>query len=143
MTHVVLDDHLVRDLLAGSTPRGLGRILRTRQPATTNLFYVRLCRSAVAATGGALTGSWPPDRRRDLGRALVTLPDDIRVVSMRALAYEMAELAADHGLSSLGAEAIAACRALDAPLYVDEHDDGPRIRLAAEVEGIAYRTVSR
>ncbi|MDG2026858.1 MAG: hypothetical protein P8J50_07090 [Acidimicrobiales bacterium] len=62
---------------------------------------------------------------------------------MQALAYDMAELADDHGLSSLGAEAIAACRVLDAPLYVDMNDDGPRIRAAATANRITYRTVGR
>ncbi|GJM38348.1 MAG: hypothetical protein DHS20C19_17150 [Acidimicrobiales bacterium] len=143
MSHVVLDDHLLRDLLADSAPTGLQRILRTRAPATTNLYYLRLCRSVVAAAGGALTRSWSAERRRSLADALTTLPDDIRIVSMPALAFDMASLAADHGLSSLGAEAIAACRMLDAPLYVDEHDDGPRIRAAAAAHRIRYRTVGR
>ena len=143
MSHVVLDDHLLRDLLAADPAPGLRRILRTRTPATTNLYYLRLCRSVAGARGGALTGSWSPDLRRALGRALVTLPDEIRVVSMRALAYDMAILATDHGLSSLGAEAIAASQALDAPLYVDESDDGPRIRAAAAAHNVTYRTVAR
>ncbi len=143
MSHVVLDDHLLRDLLVDAPPTGLKRILRTRTPATTNLFYLRLCRSVVGATGGALTGSWPVERRRALGRTLVALPDNIRVVSLRAIAFDMAEKATDYGLSSLGAEAIAACRALDAPLYVAESDDGPRIRAAADALGINYRTVSQ
>ncbi|MDW3219591.1 MAG: hypothetical protein R8F63_13345 [Acidimicrobiales bacterium] len=143
MSHVVLDDHLLRDLLADSPSPGLQRILRMRSPATTNLYYVRLCRSAVAATGGALTGSWSADRRRALADALTTLPDDVRIVSMRTLAFDMATLAADHGLSRLGAEAIAACRMLDAPLYVDEFDDGPRIRAAAAASRIRYRVLAR
>ncbi|MEZ5166768.1 MAG: hypothetical protein R2695_09825 [Acidimicrobiales bacterium] len=141
MTHVVLDDHLLRDLLADDLRPGLRRILRTRMPATTNLFYFRLSRSVIAAKGGALTGGWAANRRRALGRALMTLPDEIRIVSLRSLAFDMAALAADHGLSSLGAEAIAACRSLDAPLYVDEADDGPRIRAAARACRITYRTV--
>lgn len=142
MSHVVLDDHLLRDLLVDTPPAGLKRILRTRTPATTNLFYLRLCRSVVGAAGGSLTGSWPVDRRRALGRTLTALPDDIRVISMRAIAFDMAEVANDHGLSSLGAEAIAACQVLDAPLYVAESDDGPRIRAAAGALGIDYRTVA-
>lgn len=143
MSHVVLDDHLLRDLLADRQPPGLTRILRTRDPATTNLFYFRLCRSVAAGRGRALTGSWPSEHRRALGRALVTLPDEIRVISMRALTYDMATIATDHGLSGLGAEAIASCRVLDAPLYVDESDDGPKIRAAAKSHGITYRTISR
>ena len=143
MSHVVLDDHLLRDLLAATPRPGLQRILRTRGPATTNLYYLRLCRSVVQASGGALTGSWESERRKALGRILVALPDEIRVVPIRALAHEMAELAQAHGLSSLGAEAVAACVALDAPLYVDESDDGPRIRTAAAAHAITYRIIPR
>ena len=135
--------NLLRDLLAGRPSPALARILRTRAPATTNLYYLRLCRSVVNARGGALTGSWPAEQRRALGRALVALPDEIRIVSLRTLAYDVATLAGDHGLSSLGAEVIAACRMLDAPLYVDEADDGPRIRAAAAALRVTYRTVRR
>ena len=143
MSHVVLDDHLLRDLLAARPPAGLRRILRTRTPATTNLYYVRLCRSVVSAGGGAITGTWSPPIRQALGRTLVTLPDEIRVVGLRSLAYDVAVLADAHGLSTLGAEAIAACHALDAPLYVAESDDGPRIRAAAAANGISYRTIAQ
>ena len=143
MSHVVLDDHLLRDLLVDQPPADLSRILRTRTPATTNLYYLRLCRSVVAARGGALTGAWSVDRRRALGRSLVSLPDEIRIVSLSALAFDMAVLADDHGLSSLGAEAVAASQVLDAPLYVDESDHGPRIEAAAAANGITYRTVTR
>ncbi|MEQ8841950.1 MAG: hypothetical protein RIB98_13295 [Acidimicrobiales bacterium] len=143
MSHVVLDDHLLRDLLAATPGPSLRRILRTRSPATTNLYYLRLCRSVVHARGGALTGSWSSERRHALGRSLVALPDEIRVIPLRALAFDMAELAQEHGLSSLGAEAVAACIALDAPLYVDESDDGPRIRVAAESNAITYRSIPR
>lgn len=143
MSHVVLDDHLLRDLLADVPPPGLRRILRTRTPATTNLYHLRLCRAVVQARGGALTGAWASEQRQALGRRLVALPDEIRVVPLRALAYDMALLAHEHGLSSLGAEAIAAARALEAPLYVDETDDGPRIRAAASTHRVTYRTVAR
>lgn len=142
MSHVVLDDYLLRDLLSDESPAALRRILRTRSPATTNLYYLRLCRSVVASTAGALTGSWPDEARRELGRALVRLPDEIRVVSIRAIGFELVELANEYGLSSLGAEAIASARFLDAPLYVHEADAGPRIRAAARALGITYRTAA-
>ncbi|MFT5203152.1 MAG: hypothetical protein ACI9C1_002549 [Candidatus Aldehydirespiratoraceae bacterium] len=142
MSHVVLDDYLLRDLLADAPAPALRRILRTREAATTNLYYLRLCRSVVSSNGGALTGRWAPTLRRNLGRTLVQLPDEIRVVSMRVIGFDMAELANEHGLSSLGAEAIASARILDAPLYVHETDDGPRIRATARAIGITYRTVA-
>jgi hypothetical protein len=137
MTTAVLDDHLLRDHLAGRPVPGAD------EPATTNLFYVRLCRSVVAAPGGALTGGWSPAERQALGRTLVAGPAEVSIVPMAELAFRMAELAADHGLSTLGAEAVAAAERLGVPLQVWAGDDGPRIRSAAAAVGVEYRTVER
>ena len=59
MTTALLDDHLLRDLLAADLSEQLGRLLREHEPATTNFYLLRLCKSVVSARGGALTGSWP------------------------------------------------------------------------------------
>lgn len=143
MNRAVIDDHLLRDLLAGEVSDGLAQILVDHEPATTNLFLLRLCRSVVSATGGALTGSWSSSARRALGRQLTTLPEDIEVVPVRTLAFRMAALADQHRLSSLGAEAVAASEHLSAPLCVWTGDDGPNIRSAmADIDG-DYRTISR
>ena len=58
MSQVVLDDHLLRDVLAGEQGRRLARLAEEHELATTNLYYVRLCKSVVAARGGKLTGGW-------------------------------------------------------------------------------------
>ena len=143
MSHVVVDDHLLRDVLADRIPRALTRTLRTRNLATTNLYYHRLCRSATTGSGGALTGAWPRTERRALARLLMSLPDDIRVLPIRTISFTMAELAEDHGLSALGAEAVAAASILDAPLYVWDGDQEPRTRAAAIASGVRYVTVDR
>ena len=143
MSRAVLDDHLLRDLLADEVSTGLAQVLADHEPATTNLFLVRLCRSVVTAAGGALTGSWPTDARRELGRRLVALSDDIAVVPMRTIAFRMAELAHVHRLSALSAEAAAASEHLDAPLYVWTGDAGPHLRAAVTAIGGEYRTISR
>lgn len=143
MTRAILDDHLLRDLLADDIPAELDAVLAGHEPATTNHYLYRLCRSVVSAPGGALTGAWPPARRRALGSRLVELPTTVEVVPMRALAYRMAELADEHAVSTLGAEAIAAAEHLDAPLCVWSGDDGPRIRAAMAALGRDYRTVRR
>ena len=142
MSNVVLDDHLLRDLLADDVNSELARILAHHEPATTNLYLVRLCRSVAAASGGALTGSWPVDIRRELGRRLVALPNDVAVVPMRTIAFRMAELAHEHRLSTLTSEAAAASEHLDAPLCVWTGDDGPRLRAAMASIGAEYRTIS-
>jgi hypothetical protein len=143
VTCAVLDDHLLRDLLAENLSDELASLLRAHEPATTNLYLLRLCKSAVSARGGRLTGHWPADRRQALARALVQLPDDIAVLPLRGLAFRIAELAGAHRLSNLGAEAVAAAEALDAPLCVWSGDDGPAIRACAVASQLAYRTVTR
>ncbi len=143
MTHAVLDDHLLRDLLAEDVGDELQNLLHTYEPATTNLYHLRLCKSVVSARGGQLTGGWSPERRQSLGRSLVDLSDSILIVPLRSLAFRMAELAGDHRVSTLGAEAVAAAEHLGAPLGVWTGDDGPGIRACAAANGVRYRTVTR
>jgi hypothetical protein len=139
----VLDDHLLRDLLADDIPDGLQRVLADHEPATTNLYLYRLCRSAVSAPGGALTGSWDADKRRALGARLVTVPLTIEILPIRTIAFRMAELADSHRLSTLGAEAVAAAEKLLAPLCVWSGDDGPAIRSAMTSLSGDYRPIPR
>jgi hypothetical protein len=142
VSQVVLDDHLLRDVLAGEQGRRLARLVATNELATTNLYYVRLCKSVVGARGGRLTGGWSEKRRRELGRGLLGLPDSIAIVPMRLIGYRVAELAHDHKVSTLGAEAVAAAENLGASLCVWDGDDGPGIREAARAIGITYRAFS-
>ncbi len=122
---------------------GLGDVLAAHEPATTNLYLYRLSRSVVAARGGALTGGWSGERRRALGSRLLNLPDSIEVVPIRTISYRMAEIAADHRVSTLGAECVAASEHLAGPLCVWDGDDGPRIRAAITSLNLDYRTIAR
>ena len=141
MSRVVLDDHLLRDVLGGEQGCQLGRLVASNELATTNLYYVRLCKSVVGARGGALTGGWSRERRRELGRRLLELPESILIPSMRLTGYRVAELAEGGRISTLGAEAVAVAEYLDASLCVWEGDDGPGIRSAARSAGVTYRTI--
>ena len=143
MSVALLDDHLLRDLLAQDASAELAAVLGAHEPATTNLYLHRLCRSVVSARGGALTGAWPVEQRRELGRSLLALPDTVHVVPMRLLAYRMAEIADAQPVSTLGAEAAAATEHLAGVLFVWEGDDGPGIRAAVTSVGAQYRTVAR
>lgn len=143
MTRALLDDHLLRDLLADDLSKALGRLLADHEPATTNLYLYRLSRSVVSAPGGALTGSWGVTERQELGRHLLALPDNIEVVPIRLLAYRMAEIADAHRVSTLGAEAVAAAQHLQAPLCVWEGGDGAGIRAAMTALDLGYRTLAR
>jgi hypothetical protein len=143
VSHVVLDDHLLRDVLAdGQGPR-LARLVSTNEIATTNLYYVRLCRSVIAARGGKLTGGWSTERRRELGRRLLEPPESILILPMRLIGYRVGEVADTQRVSTLGAEAIAAAEHLGSPLCVWDGDDGPGIREAARATGVTYRTIPR
>jgi len=143
VTRALLDDHLLRDVLAEDLSADLRRVLADHEPATTSLYLYRLCRSVVSARGGALTGSWDVEQRRALGARLVTLPDSFEVVPIRALAFRMAQIADAHRVSTLGAEAVAAAEHLEAPLCVWEGDDGPGLRAAATAVRGDYRTIRR
>lgn len=143
MSRVILDDHLLRDLLADDVPDELAQVLARYEPATTNLYLYRLSRSVISARGGALTGAWSPERRAALGSSLLTLPESIEIVPMRTISYRMAEIAAAHRVSTLGAECVAASEHLEAPVCVWRGDDGPALRAAMAHLGRDYRTVPR
>ena len=143
MTHAVIDDHLLRDVVAEDLGEPLNRIARDYELATTNLYFVRLCKSVIGARGGQLTGNWSLERRRALGQRLLQLPDSILILPMRQIGYRMAEVSDAHRVSTLGAEAIAAAERLGGPLCVWDGDDGPAIRSAAAASGIDYQTLSR
>ncbi len=101
MTRAILDDHLLRDLLADHRGERLDRLLEAHEPATTNLFLHRLCRSVVSARGGALTGAWEAEQRRELGRRLLTLPRSIEIVPIRVVARRMAVIADGRRVSAM------------------------------------------
>lgn len=143
MSVVIVDDHLLGDIIGDTIPPPLAGLLRRRDVATTNLYYYRLCRAALAGRGGALTGLWSAAHREQAALALSVLSPDIEVFPMRQLASRMAGLARDHQLSALGAEAVAAAEAHDGPLCVWEGDDGQRIRACCEAVVVGYRTIAR
>lgn len=143
MSRAILDDHLLRDLLADDASAELVDLLGVFEPATTNLYLYRLSRSAAAARGGALTGGWSAEHRRSLGAQLLSLDDEIEIVPIRTIAFRMAEIAATHRVSTLGAECVAAAEHLDAPLCVWSGDDGPGIRAAMSEFALGYRTITR
>lgn len=140
---VVLDDHLLRDWMAGSD-EDLAGATGGEPIATTNLWYARLCKSAARVTGGALLGEWGDEQRRALVAGLIALPEEVAIVPMRQLAWRMGELGADHaGLSTLGAEAVAAAVEMNARLLVSSRDDGPGIRRCCRDLGVGYDALYR
>ena len=140
---VLLDDHLLRDWMT-TRDGALVEAVSDDPVATTNLWYARLCKSAARVTGGALLAGWSDADRRALVAGLVALPDDIAIVPMRGLAWRMGELIADHqGLSTLGAEAVAAALVTNGRLLVSARDDGPGIGACCDALGVSYESLAR
>lgn len=140
---VVVDDHILRDVLVDRMPRTVQQLAGDAPIATTNMYYARLCKSAAAAKSvGRLLGDWPQELRAALMGTLVSLPEAVQVLPMREVAWEMAEVMAEYGgVSLLGAEAVVAARRFGATLCVSSEDDGPGIRAAAKGVGVRYRAV--
>ena len=140
---VILDDHLLRDWMVGADP-ALHRSIDGEPLATTNLWYARLCKSAARSGTGALVGHLDLEKRQALIAALVKLPDQFSVAPMQALAWRMGVLTSGHaGLSTLGAEAVAAAETLPARILVSSRDDNPGIRSACQHLGLRHDTVAR
>ena len=143
MAVVLLDDHLLRDWLAGPDS-ALRRSISRSDVATTNLWYARLCKSAAGHGGGSLLGSWSEAERNAVIAGLIALPDEVTVVPMKGLAWRMGHLRTLYaGLSTLGSEAVASAEHLGARVLVSARDDGPGIRSACSTLGVRYKSIVR
>jgi hypothetical protein len=82
--------------------------------------------------------------RQALVAALVRIPADFNVVPMRELAFRMGVLIFEEsGLSTLGAEVVAAAEALEARILASSRDDSPGVRRCCHRLGIPYATLRR
>lgn len=149
MAIVVVDDHLLRDLLAGQRQSDLDG-LAPEGIATTGLWLFRLCSSIadprVSGKLSAPVALLPADLRESFLAQMVALPTAITVLNMRDLAWPMAQLQARHrsegrNLSAAMVEALAAAHELDGALAVSRYDVGPNLRAAAEADGIPFHVL--
>ena len=120
MNAVLVDDHLLLQVLLGDASADLPA---DASLATTGLWYHRLCRAlANDAVVGALSrqlGGVDEAVARSVVNAVIDLPDNIDVISLRALGWPMAKLAADgRRLNLLSLEALAAAQSLSAELWL-------------------------
>jgi hypothetical protein len=143
MAVVLLDDHLLRDWLAGPDA-ALKRAVARSSLATTNLWYARLCKSAARYGGGALLGSWSGKEREVVIAGLIALPESLAVIPTIDLAWRMGQLAHQYvGLSTLGSEAVAAAELSGARVLVSSRDVGPGIRSACGALKIRHQVLER
>ncbi len=149
MVSFVVDDHLLRDILAGNRSADLGG-LAPAGIATTGLWLFRLYSSfADPVAAGKLStpvSGMPADVQDRFRAQLVALPYEIDVVAMRDLSWSMAELQQRHraqgrAMSAAMVEALAAAHRLDAGIAVSKHDVGPILRAAAKSDGIVFRSL--
>jgi hypothetical protein len=140
----LLDDHLLSAALLGPSP------LRLQDGSdrwfTTGLWHHRLCR---AVTNRAIVGRLsrrldhlPPDDLAGFQRQLLDLPPTIGLVSLRHLAWPMAQLL-DQGvrLNLLSLEALAAAEELGATICLAPEDENPPLVEAAEARGVEVQVV--
>lgn len=131
MIQLVDDQHLGAILRGHSPPDPHARIF------TTGYWYVRLCQAALTASAqpGKLSGPFldlPEPRRSRAIDALLALPEEIGLVSLRDLGPSIGRLRARHRLNILGLEALAAALHLDAHVYLSANS--PKLEAALEAE---------
>ena len=148
MSTVVIDDHLLRDVLTGQRPADLGGVATSL--ATTGLWLFRLSSAwAAADVAGKLSApvaALPLRQQEAFLERLAELPAGIEVLHLRHLAWRMGQLQHRHRLagrqmSAAMVEALAAAHALGGALAVSRDDVGPNLRAAAEHDGLQFHVL--
>jgi hypothetical protein len=141
---VLIDDHLHLRTLLDDEPEGLrsGDV----RLATTGLWYHRLCRAlndtAVLGSMSRQLGVPTDDVASAAVAAVVDLPEDIELRSLRDLGWPMgAVVASGVRLNLLSLEAIAAAEALEADICLAPADENPPLLAVARQRGIEVRIV--
>ena len=149
MASVVVDDHLLRDVLTGERTSDLGGIAPDGI-AITGLWLFRLCASYadpdVAGKLSAPVAGLPADIQDRFRAQVVASPGEIEVLAMRELSWTMAVLQQRHrsegrGMSTAMVEALAAAHQLNAGIAVSTRDVGPNLRDSAVADGIAFHAL--
>jgi hypothetical protein len=141
---VLLDDHLLLRVLLDDEPPSLrppGSVI-----ATSGLWYHRLCRAlgdvAIVGSMSRRLGGVGEEIAADVLRAVVELPPEIELISLRTLGWPMGELVHTAArLNLLSLEALAAALHLSADICLAEGDENAPLRAAAEPLGVVVRTI--
>lgn len=141
---VVIDDHLLLRILLDDEPSDLRP--RGGRVSTTGLWYHRLGRAlAGAAVTGAMSralGDVEPRLAAGAVAAVTSLPDLIGLISLRSLAWPMAQLiGAGVRLNLMSLEALAAAEHLDAEICLAVADDNAQLVAAAKKRDVRIRFV--
>jgi len=128
--------------------RALSEILRGEREVegptyTTGLWYLRLCQAVFAkrSGNGVLSGpiaALPEQAQTAAMAALISLPDDVGLLSLRELAPTIASLRNRHRLNLLSIEALAAAKTLDARVLLTT--SSPLLEEALAAENLSLAT---
>lgn len=137
---------LVDDQLLAAHLRGRDVLARREEDLfTTGLWYVRLCLAVVRRSGGALSGPFaalPPDRRRVAVAAVLSLPEEVGMLSPRRLGPVIGDLAGRHPpMNILTREALAAAVSLRASVVMAEGNENRALADAAVREGLQFEVI--
>jgi len=115
----LIDDQHLGAVLRGKPPRGLA----SKELYTTGYWYVRLCQAVVGAQERSGVLSRPfvelPDELRERALAAVLeLPTEIGLISLRELGPTIAQLRQHHQLNILSIEVLAAATHLQADVHL-------------------------
>ncbi|MGH9093418.1 MAG: hypothetical protein ACRDZR_18855 [Acidimicrobiales bacterium] len=143
--NVVVDDHLLLQVLLGDEPADL------RTPGarifTTGLWYHRLCRAvaqdSVTGAMSRILGRAEPAVAAAAVRDVTGLPDHVGLLSLRDLSWPMARLVTGGSrLNLLSLEALAAADQLAAELCLAPADRNRPLLHAAASSGVPVRLVA-
>lgn len=134
---------IIDDQLLGAVLRGAAPPKRRADVFTTGYFYVRLCQAVLSSSAmGVLSTPFdvlPTATRERAIAALLELPEEIGLVSLRELAPLIGRLRARHDLNILGMEVLAAAVHLDADVYLSAHS--PHLEESLERESCRVQIV--
>lgn len=140
---LVVDDHLLINLLAGTTTGWLADEAAQSAVYTTGSWYYRVASAADHGTGtGSLSGrisALAEEDQRAIRSRIASLPDSIGLIGPRTLVPVMAGLRLPR-LNHLSAEALAVAILTESTIAV--RTDSPPLREASATLHIAYRKVN-
>ena len=142
---LVIDDHLLLDILAGNaTPPFADEASRSAM-YTTSSWYYRVASAAEQGSGeGSLSGRIStlsdPDRQEVRAR-LLSLPDPIGMIGPRTLVPVMAALRTPRRLNFLSSEALAVAILTESSIAV--RTDSPPLREACAALRVTYRVIEK
>ena len=144
MTTLLVEDHVLLGVLLDDEPTSLRP--RGSALATTGLWYHRLCRAladqGVVGSMSRRLGTVDDTVAAEVINAVIDLPDNIELVSLRTLGWPMGELVhAGARLNLLSLEALAAARHLSADVCLAAADENAPLRAAAESFGVSVGTI--